>query len=471
MIDSMLNRRNFIKTSTKVGACSLFFPSIIKAENLNQDKVRVAVIGVGGRGNVHVTQLKKHAELVAFCDVNEASDTKPSGFKNYKTAVETYSKFPEVPRFKDYRVMFDKMGKEIDAVSVAVPDHMHYPIGLWVMAQGKHLLLEKPLVRTFEEAMHIKQVAKETGVITQMGNQGHAREGVRLFQEWIDAGLIGDVQEVYHWTNRPIWPQGMDQFNQPGVVPDGFDWNLWQGVAKPMDYRGGIAPFDWRAFIDYGCGAIGDIACHCMDASYTPLGLKFPTRVEAVKGKVTPVAFPEKSKIDFEFVTKFGKPVTLHWMDGKLLPEDVPHVPQEFFGGKGKGKGDKSMKPLTTGTLIVGSKGTMKCDIYGGRIGIFPVDYFNQLKSDKAFPPKTLPRVKGDHFSEWLRAIKDNKQPGSNIVDYAADFTAAALLGVIAMVVEGPLTFDPDKKVFVNNPEANKLLKSQYEYRKEFLPG
>jgi len=453
----MKTRRHFIKTSSKIALATTLAPSIIRAQNLNQNKVRVAVIGVGGRGYHNVRNLSKYAELVAFCDVNDNSNLRRNS-KYYKPATESYAAYPNVPRFKDYRVMFDQMRDQIDAVSVAVPDHMHYPIALWTFAEGKHLLMEKPLTRTFEEAMILKDAAKKSGVITQMGNQGHAGEGVRLIQEWIDAGIIGEVSSVYHWTDRPIWPQGMQAFNPTTNIPQGFDWNLWQGIAPKRSFHQGIAPFDWRGYRDYGSGAIGDIACHCMDASYTPLGLKSPTRIEAVEGWVSDIAFPSRSHIDFEFMSKFSKPITMQWMDGGLRPADIPFVPEDY-------------KMPRTGTFIVGQKGTIRSDIYSKSIGLFPLNYLRELKQDKALPPKTLPRVKGDHFKEWIDAIQANKQPGSNIVDYAADFTATALLGTAAMAVEGSLDFDPTELRFTNNRAANDLLKSEYEYRKEFLPG
>ena len=155
--------------------------------------------------------------------------------------------------------MFDKMGDQIDAVSIAVPDHMHYPIALWAMAAGKHVLCEKPLVRTFEEAMLLKKAAADSGVITQMGNQGHAHDGLRDIEEWIDAGLIGDVTEVYHWTDRPMWPQGMNAWPAAEEIPANLDWDCWLGVAPQQDYSSEIAPFNWRGYRAYGAGAIGDI--------------------------------------------------------------------------------------------------------------------------------------------------------------------------------------------------------------------
>jgi predicted dehydrogenase len=234
----------------------------------DSQKLKIALIGAGGRGKAHVKGLESQ-HFVAFCDVDE------------ERAAETYKAYPKVPRFKDYRVMFDRMGKEIEAVSIATPDHMHYPIVLWALAHGKHVFCEKPLTRTFEEAMILKKAVREAGVITQMGNQGHVADGWRSIREWVDAGIAGDIYEAYHWTNRPVWPQGLSSWPKKQPVPSKFDWNLWLGVAPKRDYSPEIAPFNWRGFWDYGSGAIGDIGCHSMDASYSGLQLGLPTSISA----------------------------------------------------------------------------------------------------------------------------------------------------------------------------------------------
>ena len=452
-----LPRRRFLQAGGAL-ASSLCFPSIIKAQNLGSEKLRIAIIGVGGRGRSHVSGLQSE-QIVAFCDVDE------------NRAAESFHKYPGVPRFKDYRVMFDKMGKDFDAVSIATPDHMHYPIALWALAQGKHILVEKPLVRTFEEAMLLKQAAKDAGVITQMGNQGHASDGLRSIQEWLHAGLIGEVQEAYHWTNRPIWPQGMTRYEPVSPIPSGLDWDLWQGVAPRIDYRASLAPFRWRGYRNYGCGAIGDIACHSMDVSYTSLGLGYPSKISARSSGMTELAFPKESSIDFEFKRPGSdKTLKVHWLDGGRMPSKVPFVPDEAYHASTRADG--SPKPaVANASFLVGTKGTIMCDMYCGKPMLFPNDYFKQLRKDRALPQKSLARVKGGHFMEWVNCIKEGKQPGANIVDYAADFTATALLGAVALTSETPLTFDPSSQRFVGNDEANKQLKSQYDYRKEFLPA
>ncbi|MEM0964912.1 MAG: Gfo/Idh/MocA family oxidoreductase [Verrucomicrobiota bacterium] len=450
-----MNRRKFLKASSAVCASSLFIPNIIRAENLGGQKLRLAMIGVGGRGAKHVDGLSSE-QFVAFCDVDEVR------------AAKAFNQYPNVPRFSDFRVMFDKMGDQFDAVSIAVPDHMHYPIALWAMANGKHVLCEKPLVRTFEEAMLLKEAARQSGVITQMGNQGHANSGLRDIEEWIDAGLIGDVEEVYHWTNRPIWPQGMSSWPQAQPSRSSIDWNLWLGVAPERSYSEEIAPFNWRGFWDYGSGAIGDIACHAMDVSYTPLKLGFPSRVVSDSVGTTEVAFPTESTIYFEFPAANGRgPVRMTWMDGSRRPLDVPFVPNSAI----QADPERNKRGMPSGSVIVGSKGSILADMYAKRGRIFPDEYFRQLRKDKAMPAKTLDRVDGTHFMEWVDGIKAGRQPNGNIVDYAADFTGTALIGAISLAVQGPLEFDSERLQFSNSAQANSLLKSQYEYRPEFFAG
>ncbi|MGJ8654298.1 MAG: Gfo/Idh/MocA family protein [Opitutaceae bacterium] len=455
-----LPRRRFLSTCGAFAVSSVLCPSILSAQNRGPDKLRIAIIGAGGRGKAHVSGLA-HEQIVAFCDVDD------------RRAADSYRRYPNVRRFKDYRVMLDEMGDQIDAVSIAIPDHMHYPVALWVIAHGKHVLVEKPLVRTFEEAMLLKQVAREAGVITQMGNQGHAGDGIRSIQEWVQAGVIGEVKEAYHWTNRPIWPQGMSETAPVSEVPMGLDWDLWQGVAPTRPYCEGIAPRNWRGYRDYGCGAIGDIACHSMDTTYTALKLGFPTRVSAVSDGMSDLAFPKSSEITFDFVSGLtGQPVRVNWLDGGRLPQEVPHVPKGFIEGLVTTSGREKLhpKPIDNGTFIVGSKGTIYTSMYGESPIVFPFDYIRQLKAEQQLPEKIIPRIEGGHFKEWTRCIKAGTQPGANIVDYAADFTATALLGAAALSVDGALDFDAETQSFTNNPSADQLLKSRYAYRKEFLP-
>lgn len=211
---------------------------------------------------------------VAFCDVMDDTTQKP--WSGYKSAAATYKKFPNVPRYRDFRVMLDEKDKEIDAVLISVPDHMHYPIASWAIAKGKHVYCEKPLTRTIWEAEELKRLAKEAGVITQLGNQGHTNEGWRVIREWYDAGIIGDIKDIYIWTNRPIWPQGGLKKPAGEKIPSNFDYNLWLGVAPFQPYSSTIVPFNWRGLRNYGTGAAGDMACHFFDVPYSAFNLGSP---------------------------------------------------------------------------------------------------------------------------------------------------------------------------------------------------
>ena len=450
-----IDRRTFVKTGA-AAASFMVLPRWVagKAPSPN-GKVNIAVIGAGGRGREHVKGYAEEA-IVAFCDVDD------------NRAASSYEAYPNAARFKDYRKMFDEMGDKIDAVSIAVPDHMHYPIALWALRQGKHVYCEKPLVRTIWEARQLKEAAAEAGVVTQMGNQGHTYEGLRFIQEWTQADVLGEIQEVLHWTNRPIWPQGdIARKNEP--VPSTIDYDLWLGVAPKKAFDSRITPFGWRGWKDYGCGAIGDMACHIMDASFTGLDLGMPIAVEAEASGSYEETFPNASTIRFTFPGKKAPKVT--WLDGGRLPdlEKLPGVPSDFFEEFIDGKGNKRIRN-SSGTFIIGSKGILWSDTYSSSVRIFPDEFFKELRSSRSLPAKTLPRVRGGPFKEFAAAIKDGKQAGAPF-SYAADFTETALLGLVAMEVGKPIKYNASKMRITNNRKANKYLNSQYDYIEEFLPG
>lgn len=450
-----ISRRTFSKT-IGAGTAAAFIPGWLGAQtDVDSQKLKVALIGVGGRGKQHVKELSSQ-HFVAFCDVDD------------EQAAETYAEYPDVPRFKDYRVMFDKMGKEFDAVSIATPDHMHYPMVMWALAHGKHIYCEKPLCRTFEEAQLLKEAVRKAGVITQMGNQGHSGSGVETIEEWAKAGIVGDIKEAFHWTNRPVWPQGLKSWPASAPVPSTMDWDLWCGISPKRDYSPKIAPFNWRGFWDYGCGAIGDIACHCMDASWTGLKLGYPIKVSAETTGVSDVFYPSESTVTYEFpANDWRGPVKVTWMDGGRRPEKVPFVSRESIHGDGTEK----KKGMDNGTFICGTKASIYASLYSMYPSLRPREYHKELAEKNGFPPETLPRPENKHFMNWVNGVKTGKQPTGNIAHYAADFTATALLGAIALAVPGELEFDEKKMKFTNSEKATQLLKSQYEYRKEFLPG
>ncbi|HTO04353.1 MAG TPA: Gfo/Idh/MocA family oxidoreductase, partial [Opitutus sp.] len=401
------------------------------------NKLNIACIGVGGRG-WDVVQGVKSENFVAFCDVDDQRATK------------TYEEFPSVPRFRDYREMLDKLGIQIDAITVATPDHMHFPIAMAALSLGKHVFVEKPLTHTIWEARELGKAAREKKVATQMGNQGHAHEGLRLLKEWHQAGILGEVREIHSWTDRPIWPQGVnapDHSKMMPVVPSSLDWNLWLGVAAEREYDPAYVPFAWRGFWDFGTGALGDMGAHIMDGAYWALELTQPTSVEAVSARQTKDSPPTASVIVYEFPARGKLPaVKWTWYDGGLQPM----LPAEL---------EPSRKLQENGTLIVGSKATVFADTYYSSARIIPEAKMKDLAP--SFPARSVPRVEGGHFAEWLRACKGGPPAGSNF-DYAAQLTETILLSNVAIRARRRIEWDAVAMKVTNFPDANEFLTKKY---------
>ncbi|MCE5308370.1 MAG: Gfo/Idh/MocA family oxidoreductase, partial [Acidobacteriales bacterium] len=273
------------------------------------EKLNIAGIGVGGKGYGDVNACALTENIVALCDADEVR------------AARTFERYPKAIRYKDFRQMLDKE-KGIDAVIVSTPDHVHGIAAAWAIERGLHVYVQKPMTRTIWEARMLTELARKHGVATQMGNQGHSNEGARRLCEMIWAGEIGAVREVHAWTDRPIWPQGIDAPLPEEPVPSTLDWDVWLGPAPQRAYNKGYAPFKWRGWFDFGCGALGDMACHILDPVNWALRLGAPTSVECVKQeKRNSQTFPTKSIIRFEFPARANMPpVTLYWYDGGLMP-------------------------------------------------------------------------------------------------------------------------------------------------------
>ena len=439
-----LSRRTFLK-SAGLAATALSFPSVMRSQNAGQSpnqKLNVACIGVGGRGKSAVDGMKDE-NFVAFCDVDD------------ERAAATYKEFPDVPRFRDYRQMFEKMGNQIDAVTISTPDHMHYPIAVAALELGKHLFVEKPLTHTIDEARKLDALARTKKVATQMGNQGHASEGIRLLKEWIDAGVLGDVREVVSWTDRAAayWPQGspfckpVDHSKMIPVAPPTLDWDLWQGIAPARAYDPAYVPFKWRGYWDYGTAALGDMGCHLLDGAHWALELDAPTHIEAISAFQNDLTGPSASVITYKFPAR-GKlaPLTLKWYDGGLIPP----VPPEL---------DANFQFPTNGTLFIGSKATVFATIYQQSVRIVPESKMRELAP--TLPAKTIPRVQGGHFAEWIRACKGGPAAGSRF-EVAAKLTELCLLSNVAVRARRPIEWDAANMRVTNLPDANKYLTKSY---------
>ncbi len=399
-------------------------------------RLRLALVGCGGKGIWDALGcIAAGGEFTALCD------------PDFAIAAQVFPEFPGAARYRDYRQMLDEMDDRIDGVVVSTPDHAHFPAALMAIERGKHVYVQKPLTHTIGEARALKAAAARAGVVTQMGNQGHANEGTRLTREWFEAGAIGTVREVHTWTNRPIWPQGMP-LPTPAEVPATLDWNLWLGVAPVRDYSPEITPFNWRGYWDYGCGALGDMGCHLMDAAFWSLDLRGPVRVSAVSEGGTEVTAPTWSIITYEFPARGARaPVKYVWYDGGKKPP----VPEELGPGGKLPEG---------GTIYRGDKGTiLATGDYSETLRLIPESAMKAFKR----PPKTYPRVpKSDPYLEWISACRGGPAPGSNIVDHSADLTEFVSLGNLAIRLNRPIEWDPVAGACVGLPEADRLVNKNY---------
>ena len=394
-------------------------------EAVSGRKLNIACVGIGGKGNTDVTAVSGE-NIVALCDVD------------FERGEKMLKMFPDAARYQDYRKMLHEMGDQIDAVTVTTPDHMHYPIARAAIELGKHVYVQKPLTQHVYEARHLAELARKHNVATQMGNQGQATEEVRLLCEYIWDGAIGPVREVHVWTNQPIWPQALERPKETPPPPKSLDWDLWLGVAPERPYNPIYHPFKWRGWLDFGTGALGDIACHSLAPVFRVLKLGHPTSVEAVSSPLFDETYPAASIVRYQFPAREGMPpVKVHWYDGGLKPPR----PEELEPMRELGAG---------GTIYIGDKGTM----LGHRL--IPESRMRAYKQ----PEKILPRSIG-HYEEWLAACKGGAPGGSNF-DIAGPLTEVVLLGNIALLTKKRLEWDSKNMCITNVPEAHALLRGEY---------
>jgi hypothetical protein len=449
------------------------------------DKLNIGVVGVTGKGGSDTTCCASE-NIIALCDVDE------------KAAAGPRQKYPKATFYKDFRKMLEKE-KSLDAVIVATPDHLHATIASMAMRLGKHVYCQKPLTQTIYEARLLRGLASEFKVATQMGNQGSAEDGLRRAVEVVQSGFIGPVRQVYVWSNRPIWPQGMDRPAGQDPVPATLDWDLWLGPApwrpfkleqagsrvaetprkgkgKDRSRAGIYHPFNWRGWQDFGTGALGDMACHTVNMPFRALKLGYPTEIEAASSAMNKESYPLKSKIRFEFPAREGQPpVTFWWFDGGNAKADNP------YQHDGSNKPPKEVtadveafmdKVPGSGCLLLGDKGTLfSPSDYGAQ-------FFVKLKDEKEFldskvhggvkaipqviPRNTSPGEGGDmrHHQEWIAACKGGK-PGYSNFDIAAYLTEIILLGCVALRVGKKLEWDGPKMLATNAPEAAHFIRRE----------
>ena len=453
--DPLPSRRTFLHhAATAAGLASAFtiLPGRVfggQRKLSPSDKLNLGAIGVGGMGGSNLGRCETE-NIVALCDTDE------------KFAAKTFAKYPQARRYRNFREMFDKE-KDLDAVIVATPDHTHAVIAMAAMQRGIHVYVQKPIAHAVWEARLMTETARKYKVVTQMGNQGHSGEGLRLISEWLAAGALGDVKEVHAWTNRPVWPQGVEVGRPTDTppVPEGLDWNEWIGPAPMRPYSPTYHPGKWRAWWDFGTGSLGDMGCHILDPVFGALDLKYPTSVEGNISAyweefwkyVTPrnETYPRSTIVRYTFPARGNFPaLNLTWWDGGLMPAR----PAELEVGRKLGDDDG-------GVLLIGSKATVMAGCYGRGPRIIPETRMKDFQQ----PPKTIERIpggEGGHEQDWIRACKGGKPASSNF-DYSGPLSEMVLMGNLAVRFPNRLLlWDGPGMQVTNDAEANAYVRREY---------
>ncbi len=473
MKKNQLSRRQFILQGATAAAAFTIVPRFVMGGPgyiAPSDTLYIAGIGAGGKGESDLIGFagspdKKvkgnpKARIAFLCDVDD------------RQAATSRANFPNAKYYKDFRELLDKESKSIDAVSVSTPDHTHGVIAMAAMQRGKHVYVQKPLTHDIYEARMLAEAAKKYKVVTQMGNQFASADPVRLAKEYVDAGLIGDVTRVTTWTNRPVWPQGLPTPTGKHDVPSEVNWDLWLGPAPYIDYNPAYLPFNWRGWWPFGTGALGDMACHIMDAAFRILPIDFPTEVECstttewadfFKEASYPDSCPASSIIHLKFPRKDGKgDIRFTWMDGGLLPQRPDELlPDEMLGDR------------NGGYIFEGTKGKMM-----GNYNLAPVLLPTKRMKEVKLPAPSLPRIEGaeaGHYTTWVDACLAGygKMQLSSPFEYAGPFTEAVLMGNLALRSYAmrdangypgrkKLLWDAKNMKITNFDAANQFVKREY---------
>ena len=430
------SRREFLHHAASTIAAFTIVPRHVlgAGKTAPSDKLNIACIGIGGRGGSNLDGVKGE-NIVALCDVDMRRSSK--AFENY----------PQAKHYRDFRKMLDEMDNKIDAVVVSTPDHTHAVACMNAINRGKHVYCEKPLAHSIHEIRELMKAARKHKVVTQLGNQGHSFDHIRLFCEWIWDGAIGEVYEVHAGcTSNHCKIDQLSKRKEKHDIPPELDWNLWLGPAKFRPYNPMYLPGRWRGWMPFGSGTIGDWVCHVVDPVFWALDLGAPKTIQAEADDYNPKThydtFPHGSVITFEFPAKGNRgPVKLLWHSGR---KEIPR-PAELEEGR---------KLSKTGAIVIGKKGKIMYGSHGaGGVRIIPESKMKDYKQ----PTQTLPRVRG-HHNDWLQAIKNNKKAGSNF-DYGGPLTELAQLGIIAMKMLGQkLEWNSDDMKFTNCAEANRFI-------------
>jgi predicted dehydrogenase len=456
-----VGRREFMTRTAAAGVAATILPRHVLGGAKDvvppSDTVNVAIIGVGGQGRHNFRALAQEdgCQVIAIADPCEEWDLSPyyyggkagsgpvlaeiqekyAGKANHRCAV-----------YKDFRVMLEKE-KAIDAVLIATPDHLHAYVATLAMKAGKHVYCEKPLTHDIWEARMLAKVAKETGVATQMGNQGRSAEGHRQTAEWLRDGAIGAVREVHAWGAAGSFAHGKGRPVETPAVPAGLDWDLWLGPREPRPYHPAYAPFNWRGWWAFGGGGLSDVAPHHLDPAFNALALDCPETVEATGPQLDDEVCSTGVLATWRFGPRGGLgPLSVFWYDGGVRPPSPPELdlddPRQRLGEG------------TNGIYFLGEKGIITCAGWSGMPRLLPLDRHREYKR----PPKTLPRVEDGHHADWLRACRGGPPASSNF-DYAARLTEFLLLGNVALRTAKRIRWDQASMKATNAPEADQYIK------------
>jgi predicted dehydrogenase len=488
MSDSF-SRRNFLQTSALAGTG--FWVAGTAAAHLTprspNETLRIAGIGVGGKGHSDILQASRVGDIVAICDIDDNNVQKA-----YQDLNRENKHNPK--KYFDFRKMLDEQGKNIDAVVVSTPDHTHAAASVMAMKMGKHVYCQKPLTHTVYEARRMRELANEMKVTTQMGNQGTAENGLRRAVELIQGGVLGQIKEIHVWTNRPIWPQAPEVVSRPKAAdcPKNVHWDEFIGPSPFRDYHPGLHPFAWRGYWDFGTGALGDMACHTANMAFMACKLGYPTAVSANNGPINSETYPAWASICYEFPARGDMgPCKLYWYEGRVLLADgrkgsLVQPPTDLINKCLKRKRVDGMewieKLSDSGSLIVGDKAMLfSPNDYGAQYRLYvknkpgsgekkpeveemPQEEQDKLRDGQSGPAISLARNgKGDQGmkEEWVAAIRGGARPFSNF-DYAALFTETMLLGNLAMRVGKRIEWDGPNLRVTNCAEAEQFIKPEY---------
>ena len=475
---SKKSRRNFIKKSSAVGAGIFIVPRNVLGGvgfTAPSDQLNLAAIGSGGKGisDIANASVNGRERVAALCDVDFAG-----------SASRSVKRFPKAKLYADFREMLDNE-KDIDAVTISTPDHVHGSAAVYAMERDKHVYVQKPITHNIREARILTELARKQKVVTQMGNQGGSNPLLKMVQNWVDSGKVGKIAEVKVWTNRPVWPQGVKmQAPDPSLKPDSLDWNLWLGPASQKPYTPNLHPFNWRGWWEYGTGALGDVGCHLIDIPFRTLGLKYPKSAECSVGSVFtkmwnpdyhPEGCPPSSLItlNFDSTEKSKSPIQLTWTDGGIRPPHPDIIPADSdIGGQDS----------QNGVLMIGDKGIISTNINDSS-PLTPKLYLYDGQTEFGPEKEDMPEPEYGHQRKWVDACKAGFNSKEHLdltssFDYAGPMTETVLMGNLAIrsymlrkedsngsfdyYARKKLLWDGENMKITNVEEANQFVTRKY---------